>query len=338
MSTAQIAKVQIETGRTLLPYGAMTDSGDQTVFTLGTVWSGESGYTPDVRPNGIVSGINLLSAGATDNTVRIAAFTAYSKGVLHTVAATSTTITRAGTDNKAKISSITMASDGSISVIEGALGTNTTFVETRAATAGPPLILVQSVELGQIRTTVATAQAVDDDEIFQVVGTHTERYDFPNWDENNIGEGAAASVTAKKNSFIEFESALPNSHTGAIPKGIWTKYYVPVMADLGKAMEFVPVEKSHSVSSTQYYNGSIAASSESLGQGSFTALLNDGVQDTLVARKNKATTVKFYPDRNKTPYILTQGMLGVARTFPVSEQVQAACTISAEKESAEFAS
>jgi hypothetical protein len=338
MATAQNAKVQIETGRTLVSFGAMTDSGDQKVFTRGTIWSGESGFTPDVRPNGIVSGINLLSSGATNDTVRIAAFTAYSKGVLHTVAATKTTITRAGTDNKAKIFSVTMASNGSISVIAGVQATNTTFIETRAATGGPPLVLVQSVELGQIRTTVATASAIDDDEIFQVVGTHTERYDFPNWETNNIGEGAAAAVTGKRNAFVEFESALPKSHTGAVPKGIFLQYYVPVLADIGKAMEFVPVEKSHSVSSTQYYNGSIAASSESLGQGSFMALLNDGVQDTLVSRKNKITTVKFFPDRNKTPYILTQGMLGLARTFPVAEQIQASCTISAEKESAEFAS
>jgi hypothetical protein len=67
-------------------------------------------------------------------------------------------------------------------------------------------------------------------------------------------------------------------------------------------------------------------------------MLTDGVQDTLVSLKDEIITVKFYPDRNKTAYILTQGTLGLARTFPVSDQNQASATISSETESAEFTS
>ena len=56
-----------------------------------------------------------------------------------------------------------------------------------------------------------------------------------------------------------------------------------------------------------------------------------GIQDEIV-------TVKFYPNRNKTPYILTQGTLGVVRSFPVAAQNQATCTISAENGSVSFES
>jgi len=338
MANSENAKIQIETGQTLTDYTVMTDSGDHQVFNVGTLWSGKSGYTPTVRPNGIVTGRNILTAQTTSDAISIAAFTAYSKGTLQTVAATETTITRAATSSKAQVHSITMASDGSISVVEGTLSASTSFSSTRAASGGPPLIPVNSVELGQIRVTSSTAAAIDDDEIYQVVGTHTERYDYPGWTVNNVGDGVYADETGKVNAYIEFDSSLPLDHTGAVPKATYTKYYTPVLADLGKAMDFVPAENSHSVSSTQYYNGTIGSRSSSLGQASFTALLNDGISDTLISLKDEIITVKFFPDRNKSPYILTQGRLGLGRTFPVADQNQVAVTVSSETTSSEFTS
>jgi hypothetical protein len=117
---------------------------------------------------------------------------------------------------------------------------------------------------------------------------------------------------------------------------VYGQHYTPAFTDLGKTLDFVPVENSQSVSSTQYYNGSIASTSESIGQGSFTALLNDGTTDILVANKDTTLTVKFFPDRNKSPFILTQGVIGLSRSFPVADQNQADVTISAETVSAEF--
>ena len=103
-------------------------------------------------------------------------------------------------------------------------------------------------------------------------------------------------------------------------------------------MDFVPVENSHSTTSTQFYNGTIGSVSSTLGQGSFTALMTDNVTDSLVGNKDQVLTIRFYPDRNKTAYVLTQGKLGLARTFPVAGQNQASVTISAENASAEFSS
>ena len=340
MATSENAKIQIETGQTPNSYTAMTDSGDHKVHTVsgGTVWSGKSGYTPTVRPNGIVSGRNILSTSSTNDEVNIAAFTAYSKGSLQTISATATTITRTATTTVSQVHSITMASDGSIAVVEGTVGGDQSFSETRNAAGGPPYIPANSVELGQIRVTTSTAAAIDADEIYQVVGTHTERYDYPLWTENNVGEGEAAAAAAKQNAFIEFASALPAIHTAAAYKQVFISWYTPIFTDQQRALDYTPAENSHSVSSTQYYRGTIGAVASSIGQGGFTALLDDGTTDAIVSEKDETLTVKFFPDENKTAYQLTQGKIGLTRTFPVDNQNQATVTVSAETITAEFSS
>lgn len=339
MSNSENGKIQYEQGQTLTAYEVMTDSGDQQIFTATEdVWSGKSGYTPSIRPNGLVSGRNLTTTAATVDEVGIAAFTAYSKGVLQTVSAATTSITRTGTAGKAQIHSITMASDGTIAIVEGTVSATTAFSETRAAAGGPPLIPVNDVELSQIRVTTSTAAAIASTEILQVIGTHTERYDYPGWTENNIGGGAYADSVAEQNAYIKMDSVETRIHTGPAIKAVYAQYYAPSLVDLGRTVDFVPVENSHSVSSTQIYGQTIGSRSSSIGQGSFTTLLNDGVSDSFLAEKDEVLTIKFYPDTNKTPFILTQGKIGISRTFPVSDQNQAAVTISSDSPSSEFLS
>jgi hypothetical protein len=338
MSTSKNAKIQIETGQTVNDFAVMTDAGDHLVHTIsgGTVWSGKSGFTPDVRPNGIVSGRNVLSAGTTNDTVRIAAFTAYAKGVLKSVSAATDTFSRHTNDGNYSIHSITMASDGSIAVVSGSQGS--AISEVRNAAGGPPYIPVNSVEVGQIRISSATAAAPTSDEIYQVVGSHTERYDYPVWSEDNIGDGQAAATAAQKNAYIKFASALGLDHTGGVAKKIFIKYYAPILSEQSRALNFRPSENTHNVTSQEYYRGTIGSVSSSIGQGGFTALLNDGLTDAIVAEKDQVLTVKFFADENKTAYSLTQGTIGLARTFPVDNQNQAEVTISAETITAEFAS
>ena len=79
----------------------------------------------------------------------------------------------------------------------------------------------------------------------------------------------------------------------------------------------------------EVYGTTLGATSSTLGQGRFTAYLNNGVADALVTLKNETLWFKFYPDRYASPYILAQGKLGIARTFPAGDAIQAACTISA---------
>ena len=93
----------------------------------------------------------------------------------------------------------------------------------------------------------------------------------------------------------------------------------------------MPPETAFSVSSKQIYGTTLGASSSSLSQGSFTAYLNDGISDGLLAGKGQNLWFKFFQNRlNATPYIIAQGILGISRTFPAGDQIAAACTISAE--------
>lgn len=341
MAQSKNAKVQIETGQSYNAMAIMADSGDKKVFTIsgGTIFSGKSGYTAEVKPNGIVTGSNLLSTNAANDTVTVAAFTANSKGVTKTVNATTAAITRPSTDALAQVFSVTMACDGSIAVVEGVIGTDTTFSETRGAAGGPPLIPVESVEIGQIRISASAAAAIASTEIFQVPTVHTETASYPNYSINNIGEGSNTATAAKKNAFVEFDSAIPADHIGSLPKSVYISYYAPIFADVALSKEFTPAENSHSVSSEEYYgNKTIASRSSSLGQGSFQVVASDGITDTIVREKDQVITTKFFQDRNKAPYILTQGALGLSRSFPVAGQAMIDITISSEVASAEFSS
>ena len=341
MATSSKGKISIETGRTLTAYVEAADGGDHQIFNVGTVWSGysDSGtdYSASIRPDGMVSGRNVLSTHATNNTVTIAAFTAYSKGVEHTVTATSDTITRPASD-VAKINSVTMTDAGAIAVVAGTDSATTAFSEVRDAAGGPPFIPVDSVEIGQVRVVTTAAGVVAATEIFQVVGQHTERFDYPTWDVFNVGKGILAVTAAEKNAHVKLATALEAIHDVSTYKGVWVQYYTPIFSELAKSMDFSPCENTPSVSSTQFYNGTIAAASRSLGTGGFTAIMTDNVSDALLNEQDKVIAIKFWPDRNKAPYVLTQGEIGIARTYPVADQNQATVTIAAENASVSFLS
>jgi len=316
MSTAENAKLQYEAGQNATAMSALTNSGDETTFTSGaSLWSGKSGYAPVVRPNGLLTG-GAVTVHADNDKVTVAALTCNLQGVVTSVAAGTGTITRPASD-KAKVCSITINSSGAIAVVAGTDGSGTTFSETRAAAGGPPLIPVDSIEIAQVRVTTSAAGAVAASQIYQVVGSHCERADFPLWTVN-YDEGS-----------VTFLDALPEIHTGTVPKKVYASYAEPIFADVALASDFVPPETSHSVTSTQVYGTTLGATSSTLGQGTFTAYLENGVSDALVSLKNQNLWFKFFPDRYATPYLLCQGKLGISRTFPAGDTIQAACTINA---------
>lgn len=316
MATAENAKLQYEGGQSFTAMSALTNSGDETTFTsAASLWSNRAGYAPVVRPNGLLTGGAITPHASDNDKVNVAALTLNLNGVVTSVNAGTATITRGLTTDTHNITSITINSSGAIAAVSGTDGT--AFSETRGAAGGPPLIAVDSVEIGQVRTTTTAAALVTAAEVFQVVGTHTERADFPLYTINY----QAGSVT--------FLAALPEIHTGPVPKKVFASYYAPIFADISLASDFVAPETTHSVTSTQIYGTTLGSTASTLGQGTFTAYLQDGVSDALVTLKNSVLWFRFYPDRYKAPYILTQGKLGISRTFPAGDNVQAACTISA---------
>lgn len=322
MATAENAKLQYEAGQTSTSMTTLTNSGDETTFTSSaSLWSKRSGYAPVVRPNGLLTGGAITPHASDNDKVNIAALTLNLNGVVTSVSAGTATITRGLTTDTHNITSITINSSGAIAAVSGV--DSTAFSETRGANGGPPLIAVDSVEIGQVRTSSVSAALVTAAEIFTVVGTHTERADYPLFDINY----SAGSVT--------FLAALPEIHTGPTPKRVYASFAAPIFSDVQLASDFVPPETTHSLTSTQVYGTTLGSTASTLNQGSFTAYLQDGVADGLVQLKNQDLWFKFFPDRYKSAYLLTQGKLGVSRTFPAGDNIQAACTISATERATE---
>lgn len=315
-NSADQALVQYESGQTFVPTQEMTDSGDHKTFSItSSPWSGVAGKEPVIRPDGLATGGSISPNTGTADSVTVAALTCFLAGVNTPVAGGNVAATRAITTDTHCITSITVTSAGALAAVAGL--DSTAFSEVRGAAGGPPYIPAGSIEIGQVRLSAITPADVAAAEIFQVVGTHQERYDFPIWDENS-GLGT-----------ITFAAPLPAIHTGDVVKAISAEVYTPIFATIDPATDFVPPETSHSQSSTPVYGGTIGSSSSSLNQGSFTTYLKDGVTDPVVKVKNETLWFRMYPHRLKAPYLLCQGKLGIARTFPAGNAMQAACTISA---------
>ena len=151
-----------------------------------------------------------------------------------------------------------------------------------------------------------------------MIGLHRERYDSPLFETLN-SEGT-----------VVFNSALPLIHTGALPKKVYASYSTPIFTEVSQGTDYVPSSNSYSLSSTAIYGGTIGASSKTLGQGSFTAFLKDGITDPLAKLEGENLWFRFYPDKYKAPYLLDQGKLGLTMSYPSSDNISAACTINAE--------
>lgn len=334
MATAENALIQLEEGVNYVPATALTDSGDHRVYTFADdVLSSDDTYERSIVADGIVSGLNLLSAATANDTVDYADHTCKIGGADVVVTAGSIAATRP-TVNDYKISLFCVQAGGTVHEVEGTEGTE--FSETRGAAGGPPYVPLDEVCLGEVRMDSKTAAPLTAAEIKQIPNVHAEFSGYPVLAVNPIGQGKYSANANKVNAYVEFSSALPAVHTGDTTKKVYGEYYTPQFGDLARAMDFAPAETSYSASSTQYYGGTINSQTSSLGQCTFTAMLDDGVNDSVVAAKGKTRTVKFFPNRNKTAYLLTQGKVAGVRSYSVSDQIKTDITITPDYESAEF--
>jgi len=260
----------------------------------------------------------------------MAAATCYISGVLTSVSADATNAVTRGTGGNTHCqTAITITSGGVYAAVAGT--EHTAFSDTIGAAGGIPWIPTTSILVAVVKTTSTSAAVITADEIKQISNSSQERYDFPTWDTRYAEVTSGALGYAG----VDFHSALLECHSDdagstSFTKAVYAEYATPDFATLPKATDFVPPETSHSTSSTQIYGLTLGASSETLNQGSFTAYLEDGISDALLANKNEILFFKFYQNRSNDPYILTQGTLGITRSFPAGDNVSAACTISAE--------
>lgn len=328
MPTAEDALLQYEGGQNAVAMSALTDSGDRTTYTSSeSIWSRATGFTPVVRPNGILTGGTVsVAASGSDDVVDIAALTCNLNGVETSVNASADfAITRPATA-VAKVCSITVNSSGVLTEVAGTDGGSTTFSETRGAAGGPPYIPVDSIEIAQVRMTSDTSAAIASSEIKATVGLHRELANNPQY------------TISYKTGRVTFSGALPAIHTGDEGKGVYASYAGPIFASFVDVTDFQPPEETHQVNSTQVYGRTIGSSSTSLGQGSFVAYVENGVTDTIVQLKNENLWFKFFPDQYASPYILVQGKMGISRSFPPGDNIRVDATLSADEAATEYAS
>ena len=333
---AENAKIQYESGQNAVAMAALTDQGDHKDFrSADNLWSKRAGYTPNVKPNGLATGGAVVpGVSGTSDKIDVAALTCYLAGVLTLVnASADVSITRptggspANSHNK---TSVTINAAGVITLVKGEDGT--AFSDERGAAGGPAWIPTTSIEIAQIWLSAADSADITADEIKQVAGSQQERYDYPTWEVKYCN--VANRVLG--NAGILLAAALPLIHSddagsNKAGKKVYASYYEPEFTDVPISSDFVPPENTHSVSSKQVYGGPLGSSSSSLGQGSFTAYLNDGISDGFISMRDEELWFKFFQNRNNsTPYIIAQGKLGIGRRFPANDQITASCTISSD--------
>jgi hypothetical protein len=314
------ALIEYEAGQNAYPLEIMTTS-DRAVFSASfKPFSGRAGYEPKIMPNGLVNG-GKITPSASANTVivetalvQMAAVSGADANGQVTITGADVVCARASTDTQI-VHSITVNASGALVVVSGVEGTS--FSETRGAAGGPALIPVDSIEIGQVRYSSATSGVVSVNDIQQVPGLHVELADFPVY------------TVSELSGQVKFASELPAIHTGSTSKRVYVSGFTPVFAEVPHGSNWVPAEITHSVNSTQVYGGTVGSSSSSLGQASFSAILKDGITDSILNVVNDRIWIKFKQDRNRIPYQLTHGLLGLARSYPADGNVEASFTLSA---------
>jgi len=341
MAVLTSAAVYYESAQSQQVFAAMTGNVARTTYTLtNKPWSSATGYEYTVAPYGLITGGVVIPAVAAGvNNVDVAALTAMmpavatasaTTGILSVNAAADVACTRGSAANVCIINSITITTAGAIAVVAGTA--TTAFSATRGAAGGPPSILLGSLEIGQVKLTTTAAAVIAASEIFQVVGDSQERYDYPVYSTDPI------------NGQITFSAALPLIHATAAgvaasaAKLVYARVATPVFAEIPRARNFVPANTTNSTSSEQYYDGALGSFSSSIGQSQFECGLNDGVTDALLGKLGSNLLFKFMPDKNKAPYIITQGVLGATQAFSVGANPTATFTISPLQSSVRFAS
>ena len=324
--------VRIEAGQTAYPFEELTSSDNITFESSAAPWSGAAGAEPVVSPYGLLTGGAVTTTGVNDQ-VSVAALTAMMPGASGASATTGVlsvstgtlTASRGATTDTHRITSITVNASGALAAVAGVDGT--AFSDTRGADGGPPFIPVGSIEIAQVKLTSTTAAPVTAAEIVQIAGLTLERSDYPVY-EINYATGE-----------ITFAEALPLIHTASVPKKVYARFSTPLFAPIPYTSDWTPAESTYSVSSTDTYDGPVGSATSSLGQASFTAQLKDGITENFLSSKGNTVWVEFRPDRDKTlPKQLTQGVLGVSRTFPAGGGFSASCTVTPRVESLDVAS
>lgn len=331
----------METSTNAQPAEALTNSGDNTIYTASYAPFAFSAGDPEVLPYGVETGCEV-TPDTTNDQVDIAAGTvvmadhsaANSSGRV-SVAAATLAVTRPASSN-VRYEAIVVNSAGTpaYAVVNGT--DNATFVDTVGAAGGPPEIPDGQILVALVKLDSNTSALILETEILQFAAvtsgpTSQERWDYPGWKDPILN--FAKTVDGQ----VEFHSALPVLHASSATKRVVLKGRSANLTRIPNIGSYSPPSLSISSSSTETFDGTIAATTTSVTDGSFeVAKLTDGIRDDVVKMKGKRVLVRFYEDESDTNRVIwAQGICVPSRTFEGKTSPTATVTLGAQADSIE---
>ena len=328
MTTAENSVLYYEAGQTYVPMSELTDSGDHKTFDSNAeCWSDEAGFSPVIKPDGVLTGLAVTPAASeSNNLVDVSAGTLNLAGVVTTLTAgADKTCLRGSGSDICRINSITITSAGTVAVISGVA--HTAFSEVRGANGGPPYIPAGSVEIAQVRFSSITAAPVAGSQIMAVPNRHREMANYPSIVRINLIREQDTLIGVAG---VDFSTALMRNHTGDGTKKVYAQYYEPDFTEVLNATDFQPAIITMTTSSQPVYGGAIGEVSSALKNGKFKTFLENGISDPILKKEGKKIWFKYLSDRLKPEnFILTQGYLGITPNYPARSSITADCTINA---------
>ena len=328
MTTTENSLLYFENGQSFVAMTALTDSGDHKVYnSAAELWSDESGFSPVVKPDGILTGLVVTPAiSGSNDKVDISAGTLNLAGVaIPLLASADNTCLRGSGADIRRINSITITSAGAVAVLSGLA--HTAFSEVRGANGGPPYIPVGSVELAQVRFSSTASAPIISTEIYAVPNLHRETAHYPSILKT---EFIREQDTVLGLAGVTFSTALMLNHTGNVTKKVYAQFYEPEFSELPRSSDFKPAANSISITSQPYYGGATGEVNTALKAGKFKAFLDNGISDPILRKEKKKIWIKYFVDRLQPDnYILTQGTLGVDVQYPARGSIFSDFTINA---------
>jgi hypothetical protein len=325
--TPENAVLEYESDQSLVAMVELTNDGDNKNFkSAHKLWSNFEQNKPDVKVNGVLSGGRIVPAvSGTDDLIDVTNCTVNLNGVLTTVSGDTDIDALRSTDGTDiyKKCALTITSAGAWDIVEGAA--HTAFSDTWGADGGPPLIPVDSVLVGIISMSSDTAAAISVDEISQVPRTTMElaKDPYPETKLIRVENGIQGYAG------VEFSSALPNIHTGGVPKKVFAKYYTPVFSEVPDGNNFTPPQNSVSVSSKTVYKRALGSRTKSIGTGSY-VLHPNGLADNILMKDEAELWHRFYRDEYVTDeFILSLASVTFAKTFDAEALHEVTATMAA---------
>jgi hypothetical protein len=327
--------IEVEVGITSYPLEALTSVSspaadvNKKFLTSAEFISPQEDLEPVVRLDGVVSGLTL-TAGSGYNEVDYSSGTLYINGSLITVSAgTVGDIPRPLVSGNVRVTALTVNASGTVNKTSSAEGTSNA---TRGAAGAPPFLPVDEVLIGYVTSTYYGASASGASVIAagEINDETRERSTIPSYE---IDYHDGSGDNAENVGVILLATVLPTIHAaaktgpGTDVRNLYASYYAADFEQISGAYDWSFDEDIATIASKAYGD---AAEEKALSTPSWSGtgtVYYDKVNDLLTLIKNTKRWVKYFPDRDETPYWCGRSIIKVSRNMPVEDNLTATVTI-----------